>query len=63
MRGKVFGFQNNVVNIALSVPLAVAGPLTDAVGLPVVLVGMSILVGVAGIWVWHNTRGILQDVI
>jgi hypothetical protein len=28
-----------------------------------VLVGMSILVGVAGIWVWHNTRGILQDVI
>ena len=63
MRGKVFGFQNNVVNIALSVPLAVAGPLTDAIGLPVVLVGMSILVGVAGIWVWHNTRGILQDVI
>lgn len=63
MRGKVFGFQNNVVNIALSVPLAVAGPLTDAIGLRVVLVGMSILVGVAGIWVWHNTRGILQDVI
>jgi predicted MFS family arabinose efflux permease len=63
MRGKVFGFQNNVVNIALSVPLAVAGPLTDAVGLPVVLVGMSILVAVAGIWVWNNTRGILQDVI
>jgi predicted MFS family arabinose efflux permease len=33
MRGKVFGFQNNVVNIALSVPLAIAGPLTDAIGL------------------------------
>lgn len=63
MRGKVFGFQNNVVNIALSVPLAVAGPLTDAVGLPVVLVGMSILVAVAGIWVWNNTRGVLQDII
>lgn len=63
MRGKVFGFQNNVVNIALSVPLAVAGPLTDAVGLSVVLVGMSILVTVAGIWAWHNTRKVLQDVI
>jgi hypothetical protein len=23
MRGKVFGFQNNLVNIALSVPLAI----------------------------------------
>jgi MFS family permease len=63
MRGKVFGFQNNVVNIALSLPLAIAGPLTDAVGLPVVLVGMSILVTVAGIWAWQNTRSVLQDVI
>jgi MFS family permease len=63
MRGKVFGFQNNVVNIALSVPLAVAGPLTDAVGLRTVLVGMSIIVGVAGVWAWHNTRRVLQDVI
>jgi MFS family permease len=63
MRGKVFGFQNNVVNIALSVPLAVAGPLTDALGLRVVLIGMSIVVTVAGIWAWHNTRSVLQDVI
>jgi predicted MFS family arabinose efflux permease len=63
MRGKVFGFQNNVVNIALSVPLAVAGPLTDRLGLGVVLVGMSIVVAVAGIWAWRNTRKVLQDVI
>jgi predicted MFS family arabinose efflux permease len=63
MRGKVFGFQNNVVNIALSVPLAVAGPLTDRVGLEIVLIGMSILVAVAGIWAWHNTRKVLQDAI
>jgi predicted MFS family arabinose efflux permease len=63
MRGKVFGFQNNVVNIALSVPLAIAGPLTDAIGLRVVLIGMSILVGVAGVWAWQNTRSVLQDVI
>jgi MFS family permease len=63
MRGKVFGFQNNVVNIALSVPLAIAGPLTDAIGLRPVLVGMSILVALAGIWAWHNSRRVLQDVI
>jgi MFS family permease len=63
MRGKVFGFQNNVVNIALSVPLAVAGPLTDRVGLGPVLVSMSILVAMAGIWAWQNTRKVLQDVI
>ena len=34
MRGKVFGFQNNLVNIALSVPLAITGLLTDNFGLP-----------------------------
>lgn len=63
MRGKIFGFQNHVVNLALSVPLAVAGPLTDAVGLPIVLIGMSVVVAVAGVWAWHNTRSVLQDVI
>ena len=63
MRGKVFGFQNNVVNIALSLPLAIAGPLTDVIGLRAVLLGMSILVSMVGIWAWQNTRRVLQDVI
>lgn len=63
MRGKIFGFQNNVVNIALSLPLAIAGPLTDSLGLRTVLIGMSFVVAVAGIWTWHNTRDVLQDVI
>ncbi|MBW4496954.1 MAG: MFS transporter [Oscillatoria princeps RMCB-10] len=63
MRGKVFGFQNNVVNIALSVPLAIAGPLTDAVGLRVVMLGMSVTVSIVGVWAWLNTRRVLQDVI
>jgi len=63
MRGKVFGFQNNVVNIALSLPLAIAGPLTDSFGLRTVLIAMSIIVATAGIWTWHNTRSVLQDVI
>lgn len=72
MRGKVFGFQNNVVNIALSAPLAITGPLTDAVGnavnsdtlgLRIVLLAMSIVVGLVGIWSWQNTRSVLQDVL
>ncbi len=63
MHGKVFGFQNNAVNIALSAPLAITGPLTDAIGLRSVLLGMSIVVSVAGVWAWYNTRRVLQDVI
>lgn len=63
MHGKVFGFQNNAVNIALSAPLAIAGPLTDAIGLRSVLVGMSALVTLVGVWAWQNTRRVLKDVI
>lgn len=63
MYGKVFGFQNHAVNIALSAPLAITGPLTDALGLRTVLVGMSIVVAAVGIWAWQNTRRVLQDVI
>ncbi|HEY9872281.1 MAG TPA: MFS transporter [Candidatus Obscuribacterales bacterium] len=63
MRGKVFGFQNNAANIALSVPLALAGPLTDRFGLRVVLLSMSIIVSLVGVWAWRNTRKVLQDVI
>ncbi len=63
MHGKVFGFQNNAVNIALSAPLAIAGPLTDAIGLRSVLIGMSALVTLVGVWAWQNTRRVLRDVI
>lgn len=63
MHGKVFGFQNNAVNIALSAPLAIAGPLTDAIGLRSVLVGMSVLVTLVGVWAWQNTRRVLKDVM
>ena len=72
MHGKVFGFQNNLVNIALSAPLAITGPITDAVsnavgsealGLRIVLVGLSAIVCVVGIWAWNNTRRVLRDVI
>ena len=60
MRGKVFGFQNNVINIALSLPLAIAGPLTDTIGLEAVLVGISISVSGLGIWAWRNTQKVLR---
>ncbi|MEH1833275.1 MAG: MFS transporter [Nostoc sp.] len=63
MHGKVFGFQNHAVNIALALPLAITGPLTDALGLRIVLIGMSIVVVVVGVWAWKNSRRVLQDVI
>lgn len=63
MHGKVFGFQNNAVNIANVVPLALTGFLIDAVGLRIVLMGMSCLVVLVGVWAWLNTRRVLRDVI
>jgi MFS family permease len=61
MRGKVFGFENNVVNIALSLPLALAGILADRVGINVVLVGMSVLIGLVALWVSQMNRKIFLD--
>ncbi|GAA6620350.1 MFS transporter [Scytonema sp. NUACC26] len=63
MHGKVFGFQNHAVNIALSAPLAITGPIVDRLGLQVTLLGMSVLVAAVGIWTWQNTRRVLQDVL
>jgi MFS family permease len=63
MRGKVFGFQNNAVNIAVAVPLIIVAPLADRFGLPPVLWGMSGIVTVAGILAWDSTRHVLDDVL
>jgi MFS family permease len=63
MRGKVFGFQNNAVNIAVSVPLVITAPLTDRFGLNPVLWGMSAIVIVAGIWTWRKTRTVLENAL
>lgn len=72
MRGKVFGFENNAINIALSLPLAITGPLTDAVskavgsddlGLRIVLLSLGFLVSVMGMAAWKHTRTVLQDVL
>lgn len=63
MRGKIFGFENNMINIALSLPLAIAGPLTDAIGLNAVLFITSFIVTAVGIGAWLNTRRVLRDLI
>jgi len=69
MRGKVFGLENNAINIALSLPLALTGPLTDAVskavgsddlGLRIVLLSLGFLVTVMGLAAWQHTRKVLQ---
>jgi len=44
VRGKVFGLQNNAVNIALSVPLAVTGFIAARVGLAETFLGLAVLV-------------------
>ncbi|KHG41878.1 MULTISPECIES: MFS transporter [Aphanizomenon] len=63
MHGKVFGFQNHAINIALTAPLLITTKLVNAFGLSAVLFGISIVVGAIGIWTWQNTRRVLQDVI
>jgi predicted MFS family arabinose efflux permease len=63
MHGKVFGFQNHAINIALSAPLLITTKLVNALGLSIVLFGMSVTVAAIGFWTWQNTRKVLQDVI
>ena len=63
MHGKVFGFQNHAINIALSAPLLITERLANYFGLRAVLLGMSLTVAVVGVWAWQNTRKVLQDVI
>ncbi len=60
MRGKVFGFENNVVNIALSLPLALAGICADRYGLNAVLMAMIFTLSLTTFWVWKKDRNILH---
>jgi predicted MFS family arabinose efflux permease len=48
LRGKVFGLQNNLINIALSLPLVIAGAVVSRYGLlPVLWVLAGIAFGAA----------------
>jgi MFS family permease len=56
MRGKVFGLQNNAVNIALSLPLALAGIAETYFGLPKVFLGLAALSVLGGVLSWYISR-------
>lgn len=56
MRGKVFGLQNNAVNIALSLPLALAGMAETYLGLPLTFLGLALLALGGGGLTWYISR-------
>jgi MFS family permease len=56
MRGKVFGLQNNAVNIALSLPLGLAGVAESVWGLSTVLLVLAGLVLVSRLSGWLISR-------
>lgn len=56
MRGKVFGLQNNAVNIALSLPLALAGIAETYLGLSTVFIGLATMATVGGVLTWYISR-------
>lgn len=56
MRGKVFGLQNNAINIALTLPLALAGVAETFLGLRVVFLLLSGLAIAGGIFTWSISR-------
>jgi predicted MFS family arabinose efflux permease len=53
MRGKVFGLQNNAINIALSLPLALAGFAETLIGLQSVFLALAALVVAGGVLNWY----------
>ena len=56
MRGKVFGLQNNAVNIALSLPLVLAAEAETRFGLPLVMLGLAAIAFLGGILTWYMMR-------
>ncbi len=56
MRGKVFGLQNNAINIALTLPLALAGVAETFLGLRVVFLLLAGLAIAGGIFTWSISR-------
>lgn len=56
MRGKVFGLQNNAINIALSLPLALAGIAETFFGIQAVFLGLALLAIVGGVLTWSISR-------
>lgn len=62
MRGKVFGLQNNAINIALSLPLALAGFAETIFGLQPVLLSLVAAAIAGGFLTWYIARtGVKQS--
>ncbi len=61
MHGKVFGLQNNVNNIALSLPLALAGVAESLFGLQPVLLSLATMAIAGGILTWFIARSPLTN--
>ncbi|MOA33128.1 2-acyl-glycerophospho-ethanolamine acyltransferase [compost metagenome] len=60
LRGKVFGAQNMVLNIATTVPIAAAGFLVEAFGLRLVITCTAVLMLIAGVLTWLDQRVVLR---
>jgi MFS family permease len=56
MRGKVFGLQNNLINIALSLPLTLAGIAETFIGLKAVFFTLAAIVCIGGLFSWYNSH-------
>ncbi|MBV8885232.1 MAG: MFS transporter [Chroococcidiopsidaceae cyanobacterium CP_BM_RX_35] len=56
MRGKIFGLQNNVINIALSLPLALAGVAETFIGLKAVFLSLAVIASSGGAFTWYICR-------
>lgn len=56
MRGKVFGLQNNAINIALSFPLALVSVAEAWLGIQLVLLALALLVFAGGVSTWYIFR-------
>lgn len=54
MRGKVFGLQNNLVNIALSLPLVLASVAESWLGLSTVFYILGAIVAAGGMLTWYS---------
>jgi len=55
-RGKVFGLQNNAVNIALTLPLALASVAETIFGLEAVLLSLAGIAIAGGLLTWYISR-------
>lgn len=56
LHGKVFGLQNNVINIALTLPLALAGVAETFIGLKAVFLSLAAIAIAGGLLTWYICR-------